>query len=247
MPDVIPLIRPDWPAPAGIQACATTRSGGVSRGAWAELNLGRHCGDDGEATAENQRRLAACLPAAPRWLKQVHGTRLIHLDDWRPDIEADAAWTDRPGQVAAILTADCLPILLADRRGSLVAALHAGWRGLAAGLIAQVIRALPVPSRDLLAWIGPGISAAHYEVDERLRAAFVDSDRALSGCFLANARGRWQADLKAIAAHQLGQAGLVSISDCGLCTAALPDRFYSWRRDGGYTGRQASLIWIAAA
>ena len=236
----IELIEPAWPSLTRVAAAATTRAGGVSRAPFGSLNLGEHCGDDARAVAENRRRLDARLPAAPCWLKQVHGTGVIHLDDWRPGIQADAAWTDRPGQVAAVLAADCLPLLLADRRERLVAAVHAGWRGLANGVIEQALAALPLAPARLQAWIGPGISPAHYEVSDEVRAVFAaDSD-----AFVENARGRWQADLKAIARARLERAGVGQVIDPGLCTAADPARFFSYRRDRGRTGRQASLIWL---
>jgi polyphenol oxidase len=240
-------IEPDWRVANRVRALATTRSGGVSRGPWASFNLGAHCGDDVEAVAENHRRLADHLPSSPRWLKQVHGTGLVHLDDWQPGIEADAAWTDRPGQVAAILTADCLPVLLAHRSDPLVAAVHAGWRGLAAGILEQTVDSLPSAPDELVAWIGPAIAQPAYEVGEAVRAAFIERDPALAVCFEVNPSGAWQADLKGIARRLLQAAGLVDVIDAGLCTAADPTRFYSYRRDDGRTGRQASLIWIERA
>jgi YfiH family protein len=239
----IELIQPGWPAGPGLSALATTRAGGVSCGPFASFNLGDCCGDDPGAVAENRRRLAASLPSAPCWLKQVHGTDLIHLDDWQPGIEADAAWTDRPDQVAAVLAADCLPLLFADRREQLVAVVHAGWRGLASGVVERAVAGLPVAPERLLAWIGPGISQAHYEVSDEVRAAFGSEPDA----FARNERGRWQADLKAIARVRLSAAGVGQVIDSGLCTAADRARFFSYRRDHGQTGRQASLIWLRPA
>ena len=243
MAESLPLIKPVWPAPASVQAIATTRQGGVSQGAWASFNLGQHCGDQADHVAINHQRLAAQLPAAPHWLRQVHGTRVIHLDDWSPGIEADGAWTDRPDVVVAILTADCLPVLLADRQGSLVAGLHAGWRGLAGGILSAGVAALPITPDRLVAWLGPAISAAAYEVDDPVREAFVSQHVEWSKYFPVNARGRYQADLKGLAREQLAAAGVADIVDSDLCTAGQPERFFSWRRDGGRTGRQASLIW----
>jgi polyphenol oxidase len=243
---VLDLIRPDWPVPTQVRTLSTTRVGGISRGPWLSFNLGRHCGDDVEHVAENHRRLADHLPSAPRWLAQHHGTRLIHLDDWRPEIEADAAWTDRPGQIAAILTADCLPILLSHCQDSLVAAVHAGWRGLASGIIEQTVSQLPSARSELMAWIGPGISGRCYEVGEEVREAFVDQDPALAGAFDGSRAGHYWTDLKMIARHLLAASGVNQVHDAGLCTASEKDRFFSFRRDGGRTGRQASLIWIEA-
>ncbi len=240
---MIPLIRPDWPLD-GVGAFSTTRVGGVSRGAWASLNLGAACADDPAAVAENRRRLAALLPGPPHWLKQVHGCRVVHLDDWYPAVEADAAWTDRRGQVVAVLSADCLPVLLADRHLRVVAAAHAGWRGLQAAVLPTLVACLPVPATDLFAWIGPGIAQAAFEVGPELRAAFVDGEPDLAQYFRPGLGDRWLADLKGIAAFQLAACGVARISDCGLCTHADAARFFSYRRDR-QGGRMASLIWLA--
>ena len=241
------LIEPDWPVADPVRAMATTRAGGVSQGPWTSFNLGEFCGDEPATVAENRRRLARLLPASPCWLSQVHGTRLIHLDDWKPGIKADAAWTDRPGQVAVIQSADCLPILMAHARGDLVVAVHAGWRGLAEDIISQTVAALPGRASDLLAWIGPAISAPHYEVGVEVRDQFVGVWPTLATAFAANPDGNFQADLKAIARWQLADAGVGLVRDSGLCTAADPARFYSYRRDHGQTGRQASLIWLESS
>ncbi len=175
---------------------------------------------------------------APRWLQQVHGKRVVDLADWHPGIEADAAWTGAPGPVAAIRTADCVPLLLADRDGACVAAVHAGWRGLAAGVIGAAIRALPVEPGRLLAWIGPCIRAPRYEVGRDVRRALAEFDSAFS----AGRPGHWYADLAAIACRQLFAAGVASIEDCGICTAD-DRRLPSHRRDRS-TARLATMIWI---
>lgn len=240
---MITLIRPDWSL-QGVEAFSTTRAGGVSGGPWASLNLGASCGDDPAAVAENRRRLQAVLPASPHWLKQVHGTRVIHLDDWHPDIEADAAWTDRPHQVLAIQTADCLPVLLADREGGLVAAAHAGWRGLAGGVLSALVAGLPLPARRLEAWLGPAIGQAAFEVGPEVRAEFVAADAAFAHAFRPGRADRWQADLKSIAAAQLRAAGVLAVQDCGLCTHADPERFFSYRRDA-VCGRMGSFAWLS--
>jgi len=240
-------ITPAWPAPASVEAFSTTRHGGVSHGAYHSFNLGAACGDEVFAVAENRRRLGQALPSEPCWLNQKHGTRLIHLKDWQPSIEADAAWTDQPGQVCVVLTADCLPVLLAEKHGRLVAAVHAGWRGLAAGIIENVVQALPASASDLIAWIGPAISNLNYEVDNRVRDAFLRLDASFSDCFEPNRTGQNQhylADLKAIALAQLQAAGVRSSVDAKLCTSSDSERFFSHRRDQGHSGRQASLIWI---
>lgn len=216
------MIEPGWPADERVGAFVTTR--------------------DGEARLEPQAAPdPGELPAAPRWLRQVHGSRMIHLADWRPEIEADAAWTDRAGEVVAIQTADCLPVLLADRSASVVAGIHAGWRPLAAGIIAKTLAALPVDGRDLRAWIGPGICGRCYQVGGEVREAFTSTDPALEAAFEPDG-DRWRADLKWIAAHQLRAAG-VEVYDCERCTFEEPDAFYSFRREGT-TGRMVSVIWL---
>ncbi len=237
-------ITPAWAAPDRVRAFSSTRNGGVSQGAWRSFNLGAGCGDDPAAVAENRRHLSLGLPSEPRWLQQVHGKRLVHLDDWLPGIEADAAWTDRPGQVCAILSADCLPVLLADKHGRWVAAIHAGWRGLADGILEHVVHAMPAEARDLLAWIGPAIGPESYEVDATVRDAMLQLGDSLADCFQPTRCGHWLADLKTIAMRRLRDAGVVDVVDAKLCTAANPQRFFSHRRDQGRSGRQVSLIWI---
>lgn len=183
---------------------------------------------------------AGSLPSALRPLRQVHGARCIHLDDWRPGVEADAAWTDRPGQPASIRTADCLPVLVADPAGGCVAAIHAGWRGLARGVIAETVGALPVAAFRLAAWIGPRICRAHYEVGPELRDAFPGH----ADAFRESRGDRWLADLPAIAMAQLRACGIGRIEDSGRCTFA-DDRLASVRRDGQSAGRMTTLIRIA--
>lgn len=231
------LIRAPFVQP--VSGFCTTRAGGVSEAPFDSLNLGAACGDEPAFVDRNRQRLRSRLPAAPCWLQQVHGARVIHLDQWRPGIEADAAWTDVPGQVVAILTADCLPILVADPGGRCIAAIHAGWRGLVAGVIEQCISSMPMAPKSLVAWIGPRICARHYEVDATVRNALDESP----GVFFRTRPGHWLADLPAIAKRQLQAAGLEHITDSALCTAG-SRRFFSYRRDGR-TGRMATLGWIA--
>lgn len=234
-------VEPNWPLDERVGAFATTRCGGVSAEPWTSLNLGVNSGDDADAVAENRQRLIDELPAEPGWLQQVHGSRVIHLADWQPGIEADAAWTDRAGEVVVIQTADCLPVLLADRNGSLVAGVHGGWRSLAAGIVDRTLSALPVSGSELCAWIGPGICARCYQVGDEVRSAFVDLDPLLAAAFQQD-RDRWRADLKWIVAQQLRAAG-VAVFDCHRCTFEEADTFYSFRREGK-TGRLASVIWM---
>jgi YfiH family protein len=259
------MIRPSWRV-AGVGALMSTRAGGVSGGRYASLNLGRAVGDDPAAVAENRRRFVAGLgskrgagPAVrPVWLHQVHGTRVLHLTDRTPEHppeHADAAWTDRRGLACLIGAADCLPVLLAADDGRAVAAAHAGWRGLAAGVLEATVAALRegagAPAQRLLAWIGPGIGPAHFEVGADVLAAFGASASAHDGPRLARFRWRprpdgaprWLADLPALAEDRLRAAGVERIETSGLCTASDASRFFSFRRDG-VTGRMAAAIWL---
>jgi hypothetical protein len=237
-------IAPDWAAPARVRALATTRLGGASAGPWRSLNLGAHCGDEPAAVAENRRRLAGGLPAEPLWLTQMHGDRVItHAELRAGDAQADAVIASAPGEVCAVLTADCLPVLLAAADGSQVAAAHAGWRGLAAGVLEHTVRAMAAAPEGILAWLGPAIGPDHYQVGEEVRAAFLRNDPAAAAAFVADG-GRWLADLYLLARQRLERAGVGHISGGGWCTACDRDRFYSYRRDG-QTGRMATLVWLA--
>ncbi len=232
----------DWPAPAGVHAATSLREGGVSPAPWASLNLARHVGDDPDRVAENRRRLG--LPAEPIWLDQVHGTGVIRADAVAPGEtpRADAAWTDRPGTICVVLTADCLPVLFCDRAGTRVAAAHAGWRGLAAGVLEATVSALGCPGHALLAWLGPAIGPEAYEVDAAVRAAFLDTDSGAATAFRPVRPGHWRLDLYALARRRLERLG-VTVSGGDHCTFSEADRFYSYRRDGR-TGRMASVIWF---
>jgi YfiH family protein len=241
------LIAPDWPAPTQVRAFATTRGAGVSQGVYASLNLGDHVGDEATAVAENRRRLLEYLelPEAPRWLHQVHGTNVVRAQDGVRVPAADAMWADARDQVCVVLTADCLPVLLCDTAGRRVAAAHAGWRGLAAGILQRTVQALcksGVAACDLLAWLGPAISGPAYEVGSDVREAYAQDPHAAAG-FCANARGRWQLDIAAIARSQLQSLGLDRVYGGSYCTYGDRERFFSHRRDGP-CGRQATLIWL---
>jgi YfiH family protein len=237
-------IVPDWPAPAHVRAVVTERSGGVSVGRYASLNLGAHVGDTADAVRENRRRLVDGfeLSSEPRWLDQVHGTRIAVLDADESG-SADGAVTRRQGVVCAILTADCLPVLLTDCAGTRVGAAHAGWRGLAAGVLPAAVTAMGAPGSELLAWLGPAIGPHAYEVGPEVRAAFLARDPAASGAFTLNARGRWQADLYALARRSLSAAGVTAVFGGGFCTSTDEERFFSHRREAP-CGRMASLIWL---
>lgn len=241
------LIRPEWPAPPSVRAAATTRRGGVSRPPYAELNLGLRAGDDPAAVAENRARLkcALGLPAAPYWLEQRHGARVLTLEEAAPgDRAADGAATARPGRVCAVLTADCLPVLLCADAGDWVAAAHVGWRGLAADILAVAVAAYPGDPARLMAWRGPAIGAENYEVGADVRAALGDELAAAAWRPLGNGRGRL--DLAAGAAWQLARLGVARCYGGGDCAFRDAARFYSHRRDGA-TGRQAALIWLEPA
>ncbi len=241
----VELILPDWPAPAGVSAVSSTRSGGVSQGRFESLNIGDHVGDEPERVAENRSRLlqAAGCRAAPLWLDQVHGTTLFRADTGGSR-RADAAVVSAPGAACVIMTADCLPILVCDGAGSIVAGIHAGWRGLAAGVIDSVASALrdASGSDDFMAWIGPAISCEAYEVGDDVREAMCAAIPAAESRFAANEGGRWQCDLAGIARDELQLRGY-RVFGGRYCTHSDTDRFFSHRRDGP-CGRQASLIWL---
>lgn len=238
----LPVLKPQWPAPSQVRALVTTRAGGCSSGSYAELNLGDHVGDVAQTVAANRARLSRLLPAEPIWLSQVHGNRVVEADAAAPGAEADGAWSGRPGTVCAVLTADCLPVLFCDDAGSRVAAAHAGWRGLAGGVLEAAVQALAVPPERLLAWLGPAIGPRRFEVGDEVRARFVDQDPALAEAFRPSPAGRWLADLYGLARGRLKRVGVERIYGGGWCTYD-DARFYSYRRDGR-TGRFASLVWL---
>lgn len=246
------LIHANWPAPASVRAVATTRAGGVSVGTFAALNLGDHVNDNASAVIQNRVLLrdALELPGEPVWLNQVHRADVVTLTgaltDSAPRRIADAAITRVPGVVCAVLTADCLPVLFCNRAGTHVAAAHAGWRGLSGGVLEATVAALAdagAPADSLLAWLGPAIGPASYEVGADVRDAFLKSDPSAEAVFTANRPGHWLLDLYAAARARLRRAGVTAVTGGDLCTLSDRERFYSYRRDG-VTGRQASLIWL---
>jgi len=232
----------DWPAPGNIIAGSTTRSGGISAGVYESLNLGAHVGDDAACVADNRRRfLEMCgLPSEPAWLNQVHGTTVYMLGK-NTVSEADAAIGRRAGDTVAVLTADCLPILLCSADGSEIAALHCGWRGLAAGIVAATVTRMETTPATLIAWLGPAISQSAFEVGSEVRAAFVTPDARAESCFEPNERGRWQADLYELGRQHLAAAGVDAIYGGGACTFSARERFFSYRRDG-QCGRMATFV-----
>ena len=240
--------EPRWPQVPGVQACFTLRSGGDSLAPYASFNLGAHVGDLPVSVARNRALLREQLhlPAEPLWLQQVHGCEVIDADRVSGDSQrspprADAAIARGRGVVLAVLVADCLPVLFAARDGSAIGIAHAGWRGLAAGVLEATVHALSGHG-VLQAWLGPAIGPAHFEVGEEVRAAFLAHDAASASAFSPNARGRWQCDLAALARARLTALGTDPIEFDGRCTYAEPEQFYSYRRDG-VTGRMAALIW----
>jgi len=241
---VIGFIEPEWPAPPSVRAIVTTRTGGTSLGGYAGFNLATHVGDDPAQVAANRALLrhGLTLPTEPCWLDQIHGADCVDasLSVEQPPA-ADAAFASRPGVVCAVLTADCLPILLCDRAGSVVAAIHAGWRGLANGVIPNAVSRLSTAT-ELIAWVGPGIGPRHYRVGPDLRERFIDRDPAHERAFETRPDGNY-ANLALIAEQQLLHAGVSHVSLSGLCTYEDATRFYSFRREA-VCGRFASLIWI---
>jgi YfiH family protein len=264
------LLGADWPAPPGVRACTTLRCGaGVSQAPFDRFNLGSRCGDDPAAVEANRAELRAmlALPASPRWLRQLHGTDVArfgegavgapygrdqaHHEAGRAhgallhEPEADAAVTAAPGVVLAILTADCLPVVFAAHDGSEVAAAHAGWRGLAGGVLEATLAAMRTPPQRVIAWLGPAAGPDAYEVGAEVRDAFVSSAAATASAFASTRPGHWRADLYALARHRLAAGGLApaEIHGGGLCTMSDPARFFSHRRDQR-TGRMATLVWM---
>lgn len=239
-------IVPDWPVPRGVKALMTTRAGGRSRGPYASLNVGAHCGDDPADVAANRELVTRSTGGhPPRWLAQVHGTRVVDADAVDGVVappEADAAVARRAGVVCAIQVADCMPVLFADREGTAVAAAHAGWRGLAGGVLEATIAALGLPPSRLTVWMGPAIGPAAYEVGSEVREAFVAQDAGCASAFRPNRPGHWLMDLYAIASRRLTAAGVSFVHGGGWCTHTDAERFFSFRRDGA-TGRMAALIW----
>jgi YfiH family protein len=233
----------DWPAPAGVRTWQTTRAGGVSSGRYWSLNLGLHVGDDPQAVAINRQRLGATLdlPAEPIWLEQVHGCQILELDRDQSG-PADGAVTSSRGTVLAVMTADCLPVLLTTEAGDIVGIAHAGWRGLAAGVLQAAVAAMARDASTVLAWLGPAISRDAFEVGDEVRHAFTDADPETADAFLANARGRWQADLYALAHRALNLAGVQAVFGEPACTYGNASRYFSHRREAP-CGRMVSLVW----
>lgn len=241
-------IVPDWPAPAHVRAAVSTRDGpGRSASPYERCNLGLRSGDEPATVEANRTELAEALalPASPHWLQQVHGTEVARIDGPAAAAEpkADAAITRVAGEPLAILTADCLPILLCDEAGTTIGAAHAGWRGLLAGVIERTVAAMDVSPAHTLAWLGPCIGADSYEVGEEVRTAFVERDAAAAAAFVPTRPGHWHCDLAALARQRLAALGVDRVYGGGFDTFR-DARFYSYRRDGARSGRFASLVWL---
>jgi YfiH family protein len=222
----------------------TTRLGGVSRPPFESLNLGDHVGDAAALVTENRARLRDILPAEPYWLRQVHGRTVACADDGTDFPQADAAYSRRAGTVCAVMTADCLPVLFCDEAGRVVAAAHAGWRGLAAGVLEATVAAMQAPTDRILAWMGAAIGPQAFEVGEDVRKTFVADLAATADAFKPEiSAGKWWADIYLLARLRLARIGVNRVYGGGRCTFTDRQRFYSFRRDGA-TGRMASLIWL---
>lgn len=237
-------LTPDWPAPRRVCSCVTTRAGGVSAAPFDSLNLGDHVGDEPASVAENRRRLRIALDCEPAWIHQVHGSGVVLADPSRV-LEADACWTHDEAVACAVLTADCLPVLFCDRAGTRVAAAHAGWRGLAGGVLEATLDALAVAPADVLVWLGPAIGPGAFEVGPEVREAFLDQHAEAGQAFVpSRTPGRFMGDLYRLARIRLAARGVTAVYGGGFCTFSDP-RFYSYRR-ASRTGRFASLIWLGA-
>jgi polyphenol oxidase len=251
------LIVPDWPSPVSVTAFFTTRQGGVSQYPYASFNLGAHVGDEADAVAENRRRFAGLLPSSPMWLNQVHGSVVVNAADVKvgqtvgQTNAADACVATAVNLPALVLVADCLPVLLTDARGACVAAAHAGWRGLCAGVLEATVAAMSVPASELMAWLGPAIGPQAFEVGAEVRAAFLAKTSAaeehelIEAAFVRHGSSypeKYLADIYALAHVRLRSAGVSQIYGGGFCTVSDPERFFSYRRDG-QCGRMAAAIW----
>jgi polyphenol oxidase len=237
------FITPNWPAPANVHAIQTTRVGGVSVAPYDSLNFGDHVKDNAHHVAHNRQLLSPFVPTEPVWMNQVHGIRVLDASKSGCVESADAAFTTQANVVCVTMTADCLPILLCNQQGSVVAAVHAGWRSLCDGVIEATVKAMAVDNNQLLAWLGPAIGPDTFEVGEEVRAQFVEKDQQAASAFKSHG-DRYLGDLYAIAKQRLNHIGVTQIYGGGLCTYTDASRFFSFRRDGA-TGRMAALIWLS--
>jgi len=242
---MIRMIKPDWPAPVSVRAYTTTRIGGFSKPPYNEFNLATHVGDDNEVVCSNRQLLARVLslPSEPLWLNQVHGIRVVEAKSIPNGFSADGMWTTKHQQVCAILTADCLPILFCDRNGGTVAAIHAGWKGLASGILEVMLEKIPVVNKNLLIWLGPAISTSAFEVGQQVRDTFIKNLPQAQEAFTKKAKAHWLANLYLLAKQRLLRKGVTNIFGGNFCTYHEEKHFYSYRRKK-VTGRMATLIWL---
>lgn len=237
------LIFPDWPAPANVKTLQTTRLGGGSAAPYDSFNLGDHVGDAPMTVARNRMLLNTLLPSEPVWLQQVHGTVVANADFASCLPQADACIARHRDAVCVVMTADCLPVLLCDKQGSVVGAAHAGWKGLAVGVIEATVQAMDVAPQNMMAWLGPAISQQAFEVGDEVRALFVDADPQAAAAFTPGQSGKWLADIYALARLRLNALGITQIYGGDYCTYRERERFFSYRRDG-LTGRMGTFIWL---
>ena len=241
------LIQPNWPAPANVKSLQTTRLGGVSAKPYDSLNLGLHVGDDPVRVNYNRQLLAPFMSSEPVWLEQVHGTAVANVDAADCRVQVDVCIARQRGSVCVVMTADCLPVLLCDEAGTVVGAAHAGWKGLAAGVIETTVKAMDVAPQKLMAWLGPAIGPEAFEVGSEVRAAFVAHQAQASEAFIAHGdQGKYRADIYLLARQRLRALGIANINGGNFCTYHQRDKFFSYRRDG-VTGRMGTFIWLAGS
>ena len=241
-----PFILPDWPAPNTVKSVSTTRQGGFSLPPFDSLNLGLHVGDSDTSVEKNRKHLieTAQLPESPRWLNQVHGTKVSTTSTWQLGNEADAMISEQANQVCVIMTADCLPILLCNQKGDMVAAIHAGWRSLAAGIIEKTLLKFDCAPQEIMAWFGPAIGPMHFEVGTDVYRAFTQYSEQAQQAFVQTDATHYLADIYLLAKQRLNAQNINALFGGNFCTLSDSSRFFSYRRDG-ITGRMASMIWIS--
>ena len=236
------LVFPDWPVPANVKSIQTTRCGGFSVAPYDTLNLGSHVQDNPVIVAQNRQLLSRYLPSEPVWLNQVHGVEVVDASQCACTPDADASFTHQKEVVCVTMTADCLPILLCDRQGTVVAAVHAGWRSLCDGVIEATVKKMQASPVDLMAWLGAAIGPQAFEVGDEVSVAFITKDAQSDVAFTP--RGdKWLGDLYLVAKQRLANLGVHAVYGGGECTYSQPEKYFSFRRDG-VTGRMASLIWL---
>jgi hypothetical protein len=235
---------PDWPSPANVKALQTTRKGGASAAPYDNFNLGSHVGDNPLLVNRNRMQLAHLMPSEPVWLNQIHGTTVANVEQAGCLPQADASVSTHRGAVCVVMTADCLPVLLCDDKGSVVAAAHAGWRGLCDGVLEATVKEMHVPTDTLMAWLGPAIGPAAFEVGAEVREAFIVKQPQSEAAFLPGKNGKWLADIYLLARLRLNASGIIRIYGGDQCTYNDTERYYSYRRDG-VTGRMGTFIWLS--